>query len=82
MKKKIIVFTDEQAKELGKYPNQSDTIRNAFEVYNGHITPEVIKGLRLAYIKINERLAGIENAVSAIAEASSVTIDKHSEWGA
>ena len=82
MKKKLIVFTDDQAKELEKYPNQSEIIRNAFEVYNGHITPEVIKGLRLSYIKINNHLIGIENALSKIADASSITIDKHNEWGA
>jgi hypothetical protein len=82
MKKKIIVFTDEQAKELEKYPNQSETVRNAFEVYNGHITPEVIKGLQEGYKRIHQRLIGIENAVGMIAEAGSVQIDKHNTWGA
>lgn len=75
-------LTDEQAKELATYPNQSEVIRNAFEVYHGHITPEVLKGLRLAYEKINQRLAGIEQALDVIASVAQVTINKTDDWGA
>lgn len=82
MKTKIVVLTDELAKELESYPNQSEVIRNALQLYNGHITPEVVTGLRLAYEKINKRLANIEIAVEQIANTANVTIDKHNEWGA
>lgn len=82
MKKKIVVLTDEQFKELSKYPNQSDIIRQALDVYMTSISPEMLNGMRMTYKKIQQQLAGIENAVAKIAEAGSVTIDKHSEWGA
>lgn len=82
MKRKLIVLTDEQAKELETYPNQSEIIRNAFEVYHGHITPEVIKGLRLAYTKIEVRLANIELNMDKLATVANASLDRHSEWGA
>lgn len=82
MKRKLIVLTDTQAKELETYPNQSEVIRNAFDVYHGHITPEVLKGLRLAYQKIETRLANIELNMDKLANAANVSMDKHSEWGA
>lgn len=82
MKKLLVVLDDELAKELKSYPNQSEVVRNALRVYIGHITPEVIKGLQVAYGKIHERLAGIELATEKIAQKAEVTIDKHSEWGA
>jgi len=56
MKKKLIVFSDEQAKELESYPNQSDVIRNAFEVYNGHISTDTLGKLRVAFTTMTERL--------------------------
>ncbi len=82
MKIKSIVLTDDLAKELESYPNQSEVIRNALQLYNGHITPEVLTGLRVAYKNINERLANIEMNMDKIASAANVSVDRHSEWGA
>jgi Arc/MetJ-type ribon-helix-helix transcriptional regulator len=82
MKIKSIVLTDELAKELESYPNQSEVIRTALQLYNGHITPEVLNGLRLAYEKLNNRLANIETAMDKIAQAGNISLDRHSEWGA
>lgn len=80
MKKKIVVLSDKVAKELGTYPNQSEIVRKALDVYMSNISPEMLNGMRMTFKKIESRLGSIEDAVEVI--AASVTIDKHSEWGA
>lgn len=82
MKKKLIVFTDEQAKELASYPNQSEIIRNALDVYMSNISPEMLNAMRMTFKQINSRLANIEQALDVIANAANVTITRTDDWGA
>lgn len=59
MKQLHIWITDEQAKELAKYPNKTEAVRNAIDLYNEDITPDTVRGLRVSYTvlikQINER---------------------------
>lgn len=49
MKRILISFTDEQAKELSKQINMSQTVRNAVDIYNEHISTDTVQGLRQSY---------------------------------
>lgn len=49
MKQVHLWITDEQAKELNEYPNKTEVIRNAIDLYNQHITPDTLRGLRYSY---------------------------------
>lgn len=67
MKKKLIVLSDELAKELEPFPNQSDVIRKSLEFYIGHITPDTVDGLRAAYKIITLKLKEIDSKVDYLA---------------
>lgn len=82
MRKLLVTLDDEMDKVLASYPNQNDIVRKALRLYNGDITTESIKSIQLRLVKINQRLASIENAVTKIANMSNVSIDEHSDWGA
>lgn len=45
----LITFTNEQAEELAKYPNMSEAVRNAVNIYNEHISTDTITGLKKSY---------------------------------
>lgn len=81
MKKKLIVFTDQQAKELETYPNQSEIIRTALDVYISNISPEMLNAMRMTFKQINTRLAAIEQAVDVIASAANTSITRTDDWG-
>lgn len=49
MKKLLIVFDDETANLLQDYPNMSQVVRNATQLYIGHILPDTAEGLRASY---------------------------------
>lgn len=82
MRKLLITLDDEMDKVLASYPNQSDVVRKALRLYNGDITTESIKSIQLRLVKINQRLASIENGITKIADMGNVSIDKHTDWGA
>ncbi len=56
MKKLLITFTDEQAKELAKRPNMSEAVRNAVDIYNEHISTDTVAGLRQSYAVLLKRI--------------------------
>jgi len=58
MKKMLITFTDEQAKELAKHPNMSEAVRNAVDIYNEHISTDTVEGLRLSYKQLQLFMEG------------------------
>lgn len=54
MKKLLLTLDDDMAKELAKYPNRSETLREAFRIYNGHISTDTIAGLRVSYKQLRD----------------------------
>ena len=49
MRKLLVTLDDYSDKELAKYPNQSETLREAFRIYNGDISTDTIVGLKQSY---------------------------------
>ena len=49
MKKILITLDDDTAKVLDKYPNKSHVVREALNVYLGHISTDTVSGLRQSY---------------------------------
>lgn len=58
MKQVLVIFPEELAKELDKYPNKSETLREAFRIYNGHITTDTVAGLRQSYKGLQKYMEG------------------------
>lgn len=56
MKRILLIITDKQSKELEKYPNRSEAIRNAIDIYIEHISTDTIQGLRKSYTLLNNKL--------------------------
>ena len=67
MKKLLIVFDDETADLLDKYPNMSEVVRQATQLYIGHILPDTVDCLRASYIKIAKALVEIDSKIDYIA---------------
>lgn len=68
MKKLLIAFDDETANLLMEYPNMSQTVRTATQLYIGHILPETIDGLRASYKTIGKALKEIDSKIDYIAD--------------
>lgn len=49
MRKLLLTLDDYCDKELSKYPNQSETLREAFRIYNGNISTDTLNGMRRSY---------------------------------
>jgi len=49
MKKLLLTLDDEMAKELAKYPNQSEVLREAFRIYKLDISTDTVAGMRKSY---------------------------------
>lgn len=49
MRKLLVTLDDELAKELAKYPNQNEIVRQALRLYIGDITTETVAGIRKSY---------------------------------
>jgi metal-responsive CopG/Arc/MetJ family transcriptional regulator len=56
VKRILLTITDKQAKELEKYPNRSEAIRNAIDIYIEHISTDTIQGLRKSYTLLSNKL--------------------------
>lgn len=56
MRKLLVTLNDELSKELAKYPNQSEIVRDALRVYNNDISTDTVRGLRQSYALIIKRL--------------------------
>ena len=56
MKKLLVVLDDELAKELEKYPNKSQAVREALKIYNEHISTDTIEGLRQSYKSLQQNI--------------------------
>lgn len=54
MKELLLKLTDKQFKELNKYPNKSQAIRNAIDIYNEHISTDTIQGLQKSYSQLTK----------------------------
>lgn len=51
MKQLLVLIPDEMAKELNKYPNKSEVVREAIAIYNEHISTDTINKMRLVFSK-------------------------------
>lgn len=49
MRKLLVSLDDYCDKELAKYPNQSETLRESFRIYNGNISTDTLSGMRQSY---------------------------------
>jgi Arc/MetJ-type ribon-helix-helix transcriptional regulator len=56
MKKLLVVLDDELSKELDKYPNKSQVVREALKIYNGHISTDTVAGLRQSYKSLQDNI--------------------------
>lgn len=52
MRKLLVTLDDDLSKELAKYPNQGQIVREALKLYNGDITTDTIAGLRQSYANL------------------------------
>ena len=52
MKKLLLTLDDDTAKELAKYPNRSETLREAFRMYNGHISTDTLAGMGISFTNL------------------------------
>lgn len=68
MKKLLIVFDDETANLLSDYPNMSQIVRNATQLYIGHILPDTAEGMRMSFKIIAKALKEIDSKVDYIAK--------------
>lgn len=67
MKALLIKFDDETAKELAKFPNMSQTVRDATKLYIEHISTDTVEGLRASYKLISKQLKEIDSKLNYIA---------------
>lgn len=60
MKTMILKLDDDTAKELAKYPNMSETLRESFRVYNGAISTDTLAAMRTAFerLRTNQETLG------------------------
>lgn len=58
MKQLHLWITDEQSKELERYPNKAEAVRKAIDLYNGDITTDTIQGLRQSYTLLLKTITG------------------------
>lgn len=49
MRKLLITLDDELDKELAKYPNQNEIVREALRLYKLDISTDTVAGLRVSY---------------------------------
>lgn len=63
MQKLLIVFDDDTATLLRDYPNMSEIVRNATQLYIGHILPDTAEGLRTSYKLVAKALTELTLAM-------------------
>lgn len=73
MKTLNIVFDDDTAKVLAKYPNKSQMVRDAVKLYDNDVTTETKEGILAMFRIIIKRLDELETP--AITISSEPTID-------
>jgi hypothetical protein len=49
MRKLLLTLDDDMDKELAKYPNQSEILREAFRIYKLDISTDTVAGMRKSY---------------------------------
>lgn len=69
MKKLLVIFDDDTAKELEKHPNMSEIVRNATQLYIQHILPDTTGGIRSSYKLIADTLKEIDSKIDYIARS-------------
>lgn len=57
MKKLLVTLDDDLAKELDKFPNKSQIVREALKIYNEHIYTDTVEGLRQSYDTLRKFMA-------------------------
>lgn len=57
----MVTLDTDMDKELAKYPNQAETLRQAFKLYHGNITTDTVDGMRAAFIKLQNSMQEMEN---------------------
>lgn len=67
MKKLLIAFDDDTAHLLKQYPNMSEIVRTATQLYIGHILPDTVEGLRASYKIIGKQLKEIDSKINYLA---------------
>lgn len=76
MRKLLVTLDDDLSKELAKYPNQNEVVRNALRLYNGDITTDTIQGLRVSYKVLKdlmeERFAAYDESFARLDKLISV----------
>lgn len=68
MKTLIIKLDDELAKELERFPNMSETTRQALRFYIEHISTDTLAGMRASYTMIVKLLKEVDAKIDYIAE--------------
>jgi hypothetical protein len=56
MKQLLVLIPDEMSKVLNTYPNKSQVVREALDIYNEHISTDTIQGLRKSYTLLSNKL--------------------------
>lgn len=56
MRKLLVTLDDELSKELAKYPNQNEIVREALRIYNGNISTDTLVKLRTAFVELSSRM--------------------------
>ncbi len=49
MRKLLLTLDDDMSKELAKYPNQSEVLREAFRIYKLDISTDTVAGMRKSF---------------------------------
>lgn len=60
--------TEEQFKVLARYPNKSEAIRQAIDLYNECTTTDVVRGLQVGYKNIAFFLKELNSKVDYLAK--------------
>ena len=64
MKQLHLLIDDDLAKVLAKYPNKSEIVRDALNMYNKSITTDTLAGMRQAFKAVLTETAETRQAVN------------------
>lgn len=56
MRRLLVTLDDEMDKELAKFPNQAEIVREALRLYHGNIKTDTLARLRTAFVSLSEKL--------------------------
>lgn len=54
MRKLLLTLDDDMDKELAKFPNQSEILREAFRIYKLDISTDTVAGMRKSYLVLKK----------------------------